>query len=66
MQKAHEKYKKQGLVVLAIGLENSLEAVRDFMKAYEMSYSVGLANGMSDTKGIWLMRELGNVRGVLR
>jgi thiol-disulfide isomerase/thioredoxin len=65
LQKAHEKYRKQGLVVLGIGLENSPEAVRDFMKAYEMSYPVGLANGASDTKGIWLMQTLGNPRAGL-
>jgi thiol-disulfide isomerase/thioredoxin len=65
LQKAHEKYRKQGLVVLGIGLENSPEAVRDFMKAYEMSYPVGLANMVTDTKGIWLMQTLGNPRAGL-
>jgi thiol-disulfide isomerase/thioredoxin len=65
LQKAHDKYKKQGLVVLGIGLENSPEAVRDFMKAYEMNYPVGLANDVNDTKGIWLMQTLGNQRAGL-
>jgi thiol-disulfide isomerase/thioredoxin len=65
LQKAHDKYKKQGLVVLGIGLENSPEAVRDFMKAYEMNYPVGLANMVTDTKGIWLMQTLGNPRAGL-
>jgi thiol-disulfide isomerase/thioredoxin len=65
LQKAHDKYKKQGLVVLGIGLENSPEAVRDFMKAYDMTYPVLLANEISDTKGIWLMQTLGNERAGL-
>ena len=65
LQKAHDKYRKQGLVVLGIGLENSPEAVRDFMKAYDMSYPVGLANAVTDTKGVWLMQTLGNPRAGL-
>lgn len=65
LQKAYDKYRKQGLVVLGIGLENSPEAVRDFMKAYEMSYPVGLTNTVNDTKGIWLMQTLGNERAGL-
>ena len=65
LQKAYDKYKKQGLVVLGIGLENSPEAVRDFMKAYDMNYPVGLANMVTDTKGIWLMQTLGNPRAGL-
>lgn len=65
LQKAYDKYKKQGLVVIGIGLENSPEAVRDFMKAYEMNYPVGLANDVNDTKGIWLMQTLGNQRAGL-
>lgn len=65
LQKAYDKYKKQGLVVIGIGLENSPEAVRDFMKAYEMNYPVGLANDVSDTKGVWLMQTLGNQRAGL-
>ena len=59
--KAHEKYRKQGLVVLGIGLEDQPEAVRDFMKAYEMQYPVLLAKD----KGIWLMQALGNARAGL-
>jgi hypothetical protein len=35
------------------------------MKAYEMSYPVGLANMVTDTKGIWLMQTLGNPRAGL-
>ena len=54
--KAHDKYRKKGLVVLGIGLEDKAESVRDFMKAYEMNYPVLLAGD----KGIELMQALGN------
>ena len=61
LAKAHDKYGKQGLVVLGIGLEDEPEPVRDFMKAYEMHYPVLLAKD----KGIWLMQALGNSRAGL-
>jgi thiol-disulfide isomerase/thioredoxin len=41
--KTQDKYRKRGLVVIGIGLEDKAESVRDFMKAYEMSYTVLLA-----------------------
>ncbi len=59
--KAHDKYGKQGLVVLGIGLEEPGESVRDFIKAYEMAYPLALAKD----KGIWLMQTLGNSRAGL-
>ena len=59
--KVHDKYKKKGLVVLGIGLEDKAESVRDFMKAYEMTYPVLLAKD----KGIELMQALGNTRAGL-
>lgn len=59
--KAHDKYRKKGLVVLGIGLEDNAESVRDFMKAYEMNYPVLLAGD----KGIALMQALGNPKAGL-
>jgi thiol-disulfide isomerase/thioredoxin len=59
--KTQEKYRKRGLLVIGIGLEDKAESVRDFMKAYEMDYTVLLAkNG-----GIELMQALGNTRAGL-
>ena len=54
--RAHDKYRKRGLVVIGIGLEDKAESVRDFMKAYEINYPVLLAGD----KGIQLMQALGN------
>lgn len=59
--KTQEKYGKRGLTVIGIGLEDKAESVRDFMKAYEMSYTVLLAR----TGGIELMQALGNSRAGL-
>lgn len=59
--KAHDKYRKQGLVVLGIGLEDKAESVRDFMKAYDMNYPVLLAGD----KGIDLLQALGNSKAGL-
>jgi len=59
--KAHDKYRKQGLVVLGIGLEDKAESVRDFMKAYDMNYPVLLA----EDKGIDLLQALGNSKAGL-
>ena len=59
--KTQEKYRKRGLLVVGIGLEDKAESVRDFMKAYEMDYTVLLAKG----GGIELMQALGNTRAGL-
>jgi thiol-disulfide isomerase/thioredoxin len=59
--KTQEKYGKRGLTVIGIGLEDKAESVRDFMKAYEMSYTVLLAKG----GGVELMRALSNTRAGL-
>jgi thiol-disulfide isomerase/thioredoxin len=59
--KTQEKYGKRGLTVIGIGLEDKAESVRDFMKAYEMDYTVLLAKG----GGIELMQALGNTRAGL-
>lgn len=59
--KTQEKYRKRGLLVIGIGLEDKAESVRDFMKAYEMDYKVLLAKD----NGIALMQALGNTRAGL-
>lgn len=59
--KIQDKYAKRGLVVIGIGLEDKAESVRDFMKAYDMSYTVLLAR----SGGIELMQGLGNTRAGL-
>lgn len=59
--KAHAKYKSRGLEVLGIAIEDNAEPVRDFAKAYEISYPVVLAK----SKGLWLMQVMGNTRAGL-
>jgi thiol-disulfide isomerase/thioredoxin len=61
LTKTHDTYRKNGLVVVGIGLEDKAESVRDFMKAYEMNYPVLLAKD----KGIALMQALGNPKAGL-
>ena len=61
LTKTQEKYRKRGLTVIGIGLEDKAESVRDFMKAYEMDYTVLLAK----SGGIELMQALGNTRAGL-
>jgi thiol-disulfide isomerase/thioredoxin len=56
LAKTQDKYARRGLTVIGIGLEDKAESVRDFMKAYEMNYTVLLAK----TGGIELMQALGN------
>jgi thiol-disulfide isomerase/thioredoxin len=63
LAKVQGKFQKQGLVVLGIGLEDQSDAVRDFMKAYEMNYPVVLAK--DNAKRIWLMQALGNTQAGL-
>ena len=54
--------KHQGRIeVLGIGIEDDADAVRDFVKAYEMTYPVFLAR----EQGLPLMKALGNARGGL-
>ena len=59
--KTQDAYRKRGLQVLGIGLEDKAESVRDFMKAYEMNYTVLLARD----KGIEMMQALGNSKAGL-
>ncbi len=61
LAKTQDKYARRGLTVIGIGLEDKAESVRDFMKAYDMNYTVLLAR----TGGIELMQALGNSRAGL-
>lgn len=61
LTKAQQKYRNRGLLVVGIGLEEKADSVRDFMKAYEMDYTVLLAK----SGGIELMQALGNARAGL-
>lgn len=51
----------KGLKVVGIGLEDNSENVKDFIKAYEMNYTLLFA----PVEGISLMRALGNGRAGL-
>jgi thiol-disulfide isomerase/thioredoxin len=55
------KYKKRGLTVLGIALEEDPVKVREFLAAYKVSYPVALADG----QGIALMQGLGNGESLL-
>lgn len=61
LARIQDKYRKRGLTVVGIGLEDRAESVRDFAKAYEMNYTVLLAR----ERGIELMQALGNARAGL-
>ncbi|MBK9596726.1 MAG: TlpA family protein disulfide reductase [Rhodocyclales bacterium] len=52
---------RAGLVVIGIALDDKVEAVRDFARAYEMRYTGLLAK----EGGIALMQALGNARAVV-
>ncbi len=56
--KLRQAYREKGLEVLGIALEDKVEPVRDFAKAYEMDYPVLLAQD----KGLALMKTLGNTK----
>lgn len=56
-----QAYRDKGLKVIGIGLENNSENVKDFIKAYEMNYTLLFA----PVEGISLMRALGNGRAGL-
>jgi thiol-disulfide isomerase/thioredoxin len=53
--------KAQGLEVIGIAIEDKVEPVRDFAKAYEMDFPVLLAKD----QGIALLRALGNTKAGL-
>lgn len=56
--KLRQAYREKGLEVLGIALEDKVEPVRDFAKAYDMDYPVLLAQD----KGLALMKTLGNTK----
>jgi len=58
LSKLYKDHRKQGVEVLGIAVEDNIEAVRDFAKAYEMDYPVLVARD----QGLQLMSELGNAR----
>lgn len=53
-----KRFGDRGLEVIGIGIEDKLEPVRDFAKAYDMDYPVLLGKD----KGLDLMRALGNTK----
>jgi thiol-disulfide isomerase/thioredoxin len=58
---AHDKYARRGLTVVGIALDDKVDAVRDFAKAYEMRYTGLLAK----EGGIALMQAAGNPKAVV-
>jgi thiol-disulfide isomerase/thioredoxin len=56
--KVYQQYQADGVVVLGIGIEDGVEAVREFAKAYDMNYPVLIGKD----KGMELMRNLGNAK----
>lgn len=58
LAKLRQAYRARGLEVIGIGIEDKIEPVRDFAKAYDMNYPILLAKD----KGFDLMRALGNTK----
>jgi YD repeat-containing protein len=58
---ARRKFKEKGLAVVGIGLEDKVDTVREFARAYEMDYTVLLAKD----QGVPLLRALGNAKAGL-
>jgi thiol-disulfide isomerase/thioredoxin len=56
--KLRQQYRAKGLEVLGIAIEDKVEGVRDFAKAYEMDYPILVAKD----KGLPLMQALGNAK----
>jgi len=56
--KLRQQYRTQDVEVIGIALEDKVEAVRDFAKAYEMDYPILLAKD----QGLALMQALGNTK----
>ncbi len=55
------EFGKRGLNVIGIGIEDDPVAVKEFLAAYGVNYTIGL----SQKKGIWLMQALGNSQALL-
>lgn len=53
-----QRHLTRGLEVIGIALEDKVEPVRDFARAYEMDYPILLAKD----QGLALMKSLGNTR----
>lgn len=53
-----KRFGDRGLEVIGIGIEDKLEPVRDFAKAYDMDYPVLIGKD----QGLELMRSLGNTK----
>lgn len=53
---ANTKYKSRGVTTVGIGIEERVDSVREFAKAYEMDYTVLLAGD----QGLRLLRSVGN------
>lgn len=58
LAKLRKAYRARGLEVIGIGIEDKIEPVRDFAKAYDMDYPVLLGKD----QGLDLMRALGNTK----
>ena len=60
----HAKYKARGLVIVGIGVEDSAnrDSVREFAKAYEMSYTLVIGGVQTS---IELMQAIGNPKSGL-
>lgn len=60
----HAKYKAKGLVIIGIGVEDpaNRDSVREFAKAYEMSYTLVIAGVQA---GVELMQAIGNPKSGL-
>jgi thiol-disulfide isomerase/thioredoxin len=56
--KLRQTYRDKGLEVIGIGIDDKVEAVRDFAKAYDMDYPILIGKD----KGLDLMRTLGNTK----
>lgn len=54
---ANAKFKERGVVTVGIGIEDRVDSVREFAKAYEMDYLVLLAGD----NGLSLLHALGDV-----
>lgn len=54
---AQEKYGPRGIVFIGAAVEDNADSVRDFAKAYGISYTVAMAG---KDQGIALLRALGN------
>ncbi len=59
--KAHDRYRKSGLAIVGIAVEDNTPNVREFAAAYKMNYLVL----MGKDKAIDMMRDLGNSKAGL-